>query len=258
MKKKSGFFSLNLPDKIFGMDKALITLFLPLVGLFLLFLIVFNLVLRPKMTEIGDVNKKIGEVKANTDKIKEQNNYLASIDQEGLKRDAEYLDNAVLRDKKSYLLVEIIRELAARFDYQLESFSLTPGELKEDSESIKISSEKDTTVKMPVSLLMIGPKEKSLDLIIALEKTLPILFIDKFETKITEGLSELSLIVSSYYISSKAEVETDNVTLSDLILSKEETDLIKRISSFSKIENSQFGAGASKFQQYQRENPFSL
>jgi hypothetical protein len=253
--KKNNFFNLNLPDKIFGLEKALLLLFLPLIGLILLFFVSLNLVLKPKMTEIGEVNKKVNEVKANTDKIKEQIRYLASIDQEELKKNADYLDNAVLRDKKSYLLVEIIRNLAGRFDYQLESFSLTPGELKEDDEPIKISSSQDV-IKMPVSLSMVGPKEKSLDLISALEKTLPILFIDKFETKISENLSQLNLIVSSYYVKDTTDIETTNIELSDLILSQEESDLIKRISGFTKIENNQ--VGVSEFQQYQRENPFSL
>ncbi len=253
--KKNNFFSLNLPDKIFGLEKTLILLFIPLVGLILLFLISLSLVLRPKMVEIGEVNKKTNEIKVNTNKIKEQNRYLASIDQEELKKNADYLDNAVLRDKKSYLLVEIIRNLASRFDYQLESFSLTPGELKEDDEPIKISSSEDV-IKMPVSLSMIGPKEKSLDLISALEKTLPILFIDKFETKTLGSLSQLNLVVSSYYIKDTTDLETTNIELSDLILSQEESDLIKRISAFTKIESNQ--VGASEFQQYQRENPFSL
>jgi hypothetical protein len=256
--KKNNFFSLKkMPDKIFGLEKTLILLFLPSLGLILLFLVSLNLVLRPKMVEIGEIGIKIDEIKINTNNINEQNRYLASIDEEELKKNADYLDNAVLRDKKSYLLVGVIRKLASRFNYQLESFSLTPGELKEDDEEIKISSSQDI-VKMPVSLLMIGPKEKSLDLISALEKTLPILFIDKFETKISGNLSQLDLVVSSYYIKDTIDIETEKIGLNDLILSKEESDLIKRISVFTKIENDQRGNEAFEFQQYQRENPFSL
>ncbi len=91
-----------------------------------------------------------------------------------------------------------------------------------------------------------------------MEKTLPVLFIDKFETKILGGLSQLSLTVYSYYISDKTNMETSNVALSDLILSKEEVALINRISSFTKIKNTQGSAETSSFQEYQRENPFSL
>lgn len=255
--KKNKFFSLNLPDKIFGLEKSFLFLFLPPLGLILIFLISLNLIMIPKMNEIGMVYKKIDEMKINTGKINEQNRYLLSIDQEELKKNADYLDNAVLKDKKSYLLVEIIRSVANRFDYQVDSFSLTPGELKEDEESIKISPSGET-IKMPITLSMVGPQEKRLDLIKALEKTLPILFIDKFETEISGNLSNLSLVVSSYYVNDKTNMDTSNLTLDDLTLSKEESDLVKRISSFTKIESNQSGSGASEFQQYQRENPFSL
>ncbi|MDD2483197.1 MAG: hypothetical protein PHE32_01650 [Candidatus Shapirobacteria bacterium] len=257
--KKNKFFSLNLPDKVFGIEKSLLMFFLPPLCLIVLFFIILNLVLVPKINEIGEIKNKINEVKANTDKIKAQNKYLMSIDQEELKRDAEYLDNAVLKDKKSYLLVEIIRGVADDFGYQIESFSLTPGELKEEEEesSIKISASNDT-VKMPINLTMIGPKEKTLELISALEKTLPILFIDKFETKNSGGLTQLNLTVSSYYVNDKSNIETENITLDDLILSKEESALITRISSFNKIENNQVDTGNSEFKKYIRENPFSL
>jgi len=256
MIKKNIFFNFTLPDKIFGLEKALLFLFLSPLVLIILFLVSLNLVLIPKITNIGEVNNKISEVKGNTNKIREQNNYLMSIDQNELKKNADYLDNAVLKDKQSYLLVQVIREVANKFDYQIESFSLTPGELK-DGETIKIATSQDT-VKMPVSLSVVGPKEKSLEFILALEKTLPILFIDKFETRTTGSLSQLNLIVSSYYLSDKANIETSNVALSDLILSKEEVALINRISNFTKIENNQSTPQQSTFQEYQRENPFSL
>lgn len=254
--KKNNFFNLNLPDKIFGLEKALLVLFLPPIGLIFLFLISLNLILMPKIAEIGGIKTKINDFSSKTKKIEEQNKYLMSINQEELKKNADYLDNAVLKDKRSYLLVEIIRGVANKFDYQIESFSLTPGELKgEDSTKSSISQD---TVKMPVSLLMIGPKEKSLELISALEKTLPILFIDKFETKNSGSLSKLDLVVSSYYVKDSVNLETNNLSLSDLILSNEEKDLITKISSFTKIEgNNQNGTESSSFQQYQRENPFS-
>lgn len=254
--KKNNFFSFNLPDKIFGLEKSFLLLFLPPLGLIVLFLISLNLVLVPKINNIGEVNKKIAEVKANTAKIKEQNNYLMSMDQAELKRNAEYLDNAVLKDKQSYLLVQVIRRVANNYGYQIQSFSLTPGEIK-NNESIKVSNSNET-IKMPIDVTLLGPKERNLDFISALEKSLPILFIDKFETRITGGLAQLNLSVSSYYISNTNNIETSNVTLSDLTLSKEEAALINRISSFTKIQNSQDNLQPSSFQQYQRENPFSL
>lgn len=255
-KKKNNFLNLNLPDKILGVEKAFLVLFLPLFGLLVLFLISLNLVLLPKVNEIGEISKNINDIKAKTAKIQEQNDYLASVDQEKLNQIAGYLNDAVLKDKQSYVLVEIIRSVANNFNYQVQSFSLNPGELKneETTQNAKLLD----TVKMPVTLSMIGPKENILDLISALEKTLPVLFIDKFETRNSGLMLQLNLVVSSYYIKDSVNVETNNLSLNDLIMSKEELDLIDRISAFTKIENNQTESDPVDFQKYQRENPFSL
>lgn len=244
----------KLPDKIFGLEKSLLTLFLLPVGLLTFFLISLNLVLIPKANEIGTVKQKISTIKANTDKVNEQIRYLSSVDSEELQKNAEYLDNAVLRNKKSYLLVEIIRQVANKFDYQVESFSLTPGEIKaEETEKTSLKNMQ----KLPVNLMLYGPKDKSLEFILALEKTLPILFIDKYDIITSGNYSKLELAVSSYYIGDETNVDTSNITLSDLILSSDELALVEKISSFTKIEENT-GIQMSEFQQYQRENPFSL
>ena len=60
--KKNNFFKLNLPDKIFGIEKSLLMLFLPPLGLIVLFFIILNLVLVPKIDEIGGIKDKINEV----------------------------------------------------------------------------------------------------------------------------------------------------------------------------------------------------
>lgn len=255
--KKNNFFGLNLPNKIFGIEKLFLGLFLAPFFLFLIFLLSLRLILIPKMNDISTLGGEIKKINNNTNKIKEQNKYLASINQEELERNADYLDNAVLKDKQAYLLVGIIRNVASKFDYQIDSFSLTPGEIKSDK-LVKITNLEDA-VKLPISLSLIGPKEKNLDLILALEKTLPILFIDKFEKTDSNNYSQFNLTVSSYYIASKTNIETSNVTLSDLVLSKKELDLINTISSFNKIEDNSLSIGASGvFKEYQRDNPFSL
>lgn len=248
--------SFKLPDKIFGLEKSFLVLFLPPIFLVLFFLISLNFVLIPKINEIKSVNNKINEVNSKTDKINEQIKYLNSVDSEELQKNADYLDNAVLKSKQSYLLVGIIREVANKFGYQIESFSLTPGELKNSETKNKTSL--GNTTKMPISLLLDGPEDKSLELILALEKTLPILFIDKFETSTSGSIAKLNLTISSYYIDNDINIDTNTVALSDLILSNEESALLEKISSFSKIEENQSNVGTTEFKQYQRENPFSL
>jgi len=248
--------SFKLPDKILGLERSLLALFLPPLFLILFFLLSLNFVLVPKINEINSVSKKIDEVNFRTDKINEQIKYLNSIDPEELQRNADYLDNAVLKNKQSYLLVGIIREVANRFGYQIESFSLTPGELKDSD--IKNKTSLGDMTKMPIDLLLDGPKDKSLELILALEKTLPILFIDKFETSTSGNITKLNLTISSYYIDNDINIDTNTIALSDLILSNEESSLLEKISSFSKIEENQSNVEFVEFKEYQRENPFSL
>jgi len=249
---KESFF--KLPDKIFGLEKSVLIIFLFPFGLLIIFLISLKFVLIPKVDEIGTVKQKINTITTNTDKINEQVRYLSSVDSEELQKNAEYLDNAVLRNKQSYLLVGIVRQVANKFDYQVKSFSLTPGEVKtEDTEATSLKDMK----KLPVNLTLYGPKEKNLDLISALEKTLPILFIDKYDVTTAGDYSELNLVVYSYYIGDETNIDTNDITLSDLILSSDELALVEKISNFTKIEENT-DMGTSEFQQYQRENPFSL
>ncbi|MDD2225148.1 MAG: hypothetical protein PHP97_03215 [Candidatus Shapirobacteria bacterium] len=250
---KEGF---KLPDKIFGLEKSLLTLFLPPLVLILIFFISLNFILIPRINEIRNVNKKINEINSKTDKVNEQIKYLNSVDSEELQKNADYLDNAVLKNKEFYLLVGIIRGVASKFNYQIESFSLAPGELKDDE--VKSKTSLGNMVKMPINLSLDGPKDKKLELISALERTLPILFIDRFETSTSGDIARLNLTVSSYYIGDEINIDTSNVALSDLILSNEESALLEKISSFTKIEENQSNIGTTEFKQYQRENPFSL
>lgn len=244
----------KLPDKIFGVEKSLLALFLPPLGLLVFFFISLKLILIPKVNEIKNVKQKIDVTNSNINETNEKVRYLSSIDQEELQRNAEYLDNAVLRNKKSYLLVEIIRQVANKFDYQVESFSLAPGEVKAEEDK---TASIENMEKLPVTLTLRGPKDKSLDLISALEKTLPILFIDKYDVNTIGDSSDLNLVVYSYYISDETNIDTNNISLTDLTLTSDESALLEKISSFTKI-GEYTDTGTSEFQQYQRENPFSL
>jgi hypothetical protein len=96
-------------------------------------------------------------------------------------------------------------------------------------------------------------------LIKALENSLPILFIDKLDTKTVGAISDLDMIVSSYYVADKPDLVSGNLTLNDLKPTKEETDLLTTISQFERVEfleNSP--TEETKFVKYYRVDPFSL
>lgn len=245
---------LKIPDKLFGLESALLILFLQpllLVGLFFLSL---KYIIIPRVDEITQVKSEINKTLLSTNKLNDQVAFLASVDQEELKKNTEYLDSAVLRDKKSYLLVEIIRKVADKYDYSIEGFSLTPGEIKEEEERVSLKN----MIKMPVSLVLYGPEEKTLELLLALEKTLPILFIDNYKTTNIKNTTKLDLTVSSYYLPESSDANTNIISLNDLILSKEESALVEKISDFIKIDLGQDNNQETEFKKYDRKNPFNL
>ena len=250
---------LKLPDKIFGIESSLIRIFLVPLVVVVVFIISLGLIIIPKINQIGELNQKITDVKAQTKSTNEKKSYLLSIDQEQLSKDQTYLDSAVLKQKNSYLLVGVIRSVSDKYGFQVKSFSIIPGKLKgETTQTLKVSS-KDVAVKLPVNVVLSGPSEKVLDLIKSLENSLPILFIDKLDTKAAGGITDLDMSISSYYVPDKTDLVSGNLTLNDLIPNKQETDLLTTISQFENIQGFTLDEGTSgSFIKYDRGNPFSL
>lgn len=258
MKELKSIPFLKAPEKIFGIDKGLIKLFLVPFSVIVVFLMSLGLVVIPKVesitANIAEINKINLQIKATNEK----KNYLSSVDLEQLNNDAKYLDQAVLKEKKSYLLVGVIRKIADNFGFQIKSFSVSPGEIKDDSNKLKVSN-KEVAVKMPVSVVLVGPNDKNLELIKALENSLPILFIDKFSSKTSDSVSELELVVSSYYLPDKNDYGSGNLSLNDLQLTGKESELLTRISQFGTTDGGVVeDSGETEFKKYERSNPFSL
>lgn len=257
--KNIQFLSLKTPDKIFGVEKSLLKLFLVPLTIVVLFLVSLGLVIIPKIDDIKTNIKTISDVDSQIKLTNEKKSYLASVDLEQLNQEAGILDKAVLKEKKSYLLVGVVRKIADNFGFQIKSFLVNPGEVKSGSlETLKVL-DKETAVRMPVSVILIGPSDKNLELIKALENSLPILFIDKFDSRSSGGISELELTVSSYYVPSKNDYTSGNLSLKDLQLTTEESELLSTISKFGTVEGGvSQETGNKEFVEYNRYNPFSL
>lgn len=259
--KKNNFFNLNLPDKMFGVESAFIKIFLIPIPLIVVFLISLNLIIIPRISEIKSVSDKVKSTNSQNSLVKTKNNYLKSIDQVELEKNALFLDSAVLKENKAYVLTEIVRKIADNYSYYISSFAINPGEIKSDGSSdITITGDTNSIKKTPITVTLSGPKDKMLDLITALENSLPILFIDKFETKTIDSLTELNLTISSYYINNDTNLNTNNLSLSDLTLTEEESSLLQKLNSFNKVElsSSTEGTESATYKEYNRENPFSL
>jgi len=257
--KNIQFLSLKTPDRIFGIERALVKLFIKPLIVVVLFLVSFGLVILPKIDEIKNNVSVISDVNSQIKMTNQKKSYLASVDLEQLNREAEILDKAVLKEKKSYLLVGVVREIADNFGFRVKSFLVNPGEIKDGSSGTLKVATKEMATRMPVSVVLIGPSDKNLDLIKALENSLPILFIDKFDSKSLNGISELEMTISSYYIPSKNDYVSGNLTLKDLQLTEEESNLLSTISKFGTVDGGvNEKNGPTQFIDYNRSNPFSL
>lgn len=256
--KNSSF--LQVPNKVLGVEKRLIKMFLVPVAVLVGFLVSLGLVVLPKIGEINVNFEQMDNLKNQIKLNNQKKGYLMSIDQEQLIKDSSFMNQAILKEKKSYLLVGIIRNIADKFGFQIKSFSVNPGTVKETvDQSIKVS-DKSLAKRMPISMTLIGPSDKNLELIKSLENSLPILFIDKFKSNTSIlGVSELDLVISSYYLPEKNDYTSGNLTLDDLRLTPEESDLLMTISSFESNSSSLSESDLeAEFVKYERKDPFNL
>jgi len=253
--KKNNFF--KMPEKIFGISSSLIKLFfLPLLVV-LFYLTSLRWLIMPRIESIKSLKQSGQSIKDQTKSIEEKRDYLLSINQSELKKNADYLSSAVLPEKNSYLLVDVIRDIVSKYEYNITSFSLSINELKEGETDLKLSEKKMIT-KLPLNIEISGPSEKFVDLINGLENSLPILFIDNLETTKNSDYMTLKMSISSYYMANSFEFDYDKLSLADLKLTKEESDLLSKISGF---DNSAVLGGIETFEgetfvEYDRSNPF--
>ena len=250
---------LNIPDKIFGINSSLIGMFLLPVGMVVAFIISLGLVILPRIDSIKQSAASISETRSQIKSVAEKKAYLLSIDQDELAKNEEQLSAAVLPEKNSYVLVGVLRTIADKYGYQVNSFSINPVGIKGDAKDSLTVSDKNVATKLPINIVLTGPEEKNLDLIKSIENSLPILFIDSMRTTSKLGVLEIEMVISSYYVPDKVEYVSGNLSLVDLQPTKEEADLLARISNFESNSNLEETSIEGKtFTEYSWDNPFTL
>jgi len=249
--------NIKLPERLFGLETVLVKIFIIPFLLILFFLFSLNLIIIPKIDEINATNSQIKQISEKTKVVTEKKDYLMSRDQEKLKTEEAYLESAILREDQSYYLVGVVRSIADKYGFQIKSFSISPGKLKDD-DKIKIA-DKEVMNRLPISVILTGPKERHLDLLLAMEKSLPILVINKFDINTSGTVAELNLDINSFYITKNPISDVTTLSLSDLTLNKDESDLLDKLSQFNKVSvDTNQNSGNGTFTKYQRDNPFSL
>jgi Tfp pilus assembly protein PilO len=183
--------------------------------------------------------------------------YLLSVDQNELKKNSDFIVNAMLPQKNSYLLVEAVRKIADSYGYQIDSFMISPGNVVQKDNRELVNG----VAQIPIKLAVIGPAETYLNFVKGLESSLPILSLDSFEMHNDGTVARMDLSISAYYAEDISTVDINKLTLADLTLTKDEADLITRLDQFTVLENAnglgtQFSTSSS-FVKYNRADPFS-
>ena len=109
--------------------------------------------------------------------------------------------------------------------------------------------------KIPVKLTLIGPKENYLALVKVLENSLPLMSIDEYEMSSSGGVATIDAGVSAYYLKSVSNLKIENLTLADLTLKQEESDLLSKIKEFKMMSVEKIGESGT-FVKYERTDPF--
>lgn len=244
--------------KIFGVETVFLQLLAIPAGVVVLFIVSIFLVVLPRIKSIQEMDKKANDTNKMTQAVQEKVKYLSGINPTDLKQNADRLNSAIFAEKNSYFLINIIRVIADQYEFQIQDFSLSPGEVKQENPTV-VKTAVDVVTKIPVNIVLVGPKSKYLDFIEAIEKNLPILSMDGFQLATEQNSIKLTLMLVSYYIPTKGIADISKLTLADLTLSKDESDLIKELAGFKKAVTGTVGTGVSggqEFIRYSRPNPF--
>jgi len=216
----------------------------------------------PKLGEVGGFKAREKQLKAEIKTINEKRQYLEALKSSDLSDKEELVNTSLLKERDAYWLVNLLKLLADKYMFSLQSFSITPGLLTGQGETqgkIKESG----LVGIGARVSFVGSKDKYVDFLLNIERILPILSIDKLETRSSAGtIVELQMTVTAYYHRQVAEKDIKKLTLADLKIGTSELAALERLAEFESLGSNQpvgvLTGEERKFVEYTRENPFSF
>ncbi|MFA6007189.1 MAG: hypothetical protein WC784_00900 [Candidatus Shapirobacteria bacterium] len=241
-----------LPDQIFGLDTSIFLLWLQPFALLILLIISVGLIILPKFGEISAKITKINEVNKKITETNQKRKYLETVNQEEMQNNATSLAAGLLPEKSAYLLVKIVQSVAAGVGYAIDDFSVSLGDIKVDSDKVNANANYD---KIPVQVTLIGDPTRYLDLVRAIERSLPLMSIDDFKMSSNNIGATIKLSISAYYLKDISNLKLENLSLADLTPSQNELDLLTTIKDYS-LANVGTGDSNAVFVKYNRNDPF--
>lgn len=241
-----------LPDKIFGLERSIFELWLQPFGMLLILIMSIGLVILPKISEISAKISKIKQTNQSITDTNQKRKYIETVDQNEIQSNATALAAGLLPEKNAYVLVKVVQDVASGVNYSVDDFSVSLGDIKNDT-----SSKKSTTnyEKIPVNVTLIGDPNRYLDLVKAIERSLPIMSIDNFEMSTDNEEARIKLNISAYYLKDISNIKLENLSLADLTPSNEEATLLNTIKDYTTVEMN-VGDSGMTFTKYNRSDPF--
>jgi len=246
---------INLPDKILGTDSRLVMLWLEPIALGIVILFSMILVIIPKINEIPQKLASIKTIKTKTTDVNQKSKYLQTMNHEDIKNNALKLSMGLLPEKSSYLLVGVIRRLAADVNYEIDDFSLS----MVSNKNLSIKKSGLNFEKLPVTVTLMGPSENYINLVKAIERSLPIISIDSIDMRTSlGGTAIVKLTVTAYYLPEIGSVNFENLSLTDLTPNEEELKLLSKIDSYKIMAVEAITTSDTKYVKYERSDPFFI
>lgn len=245
---------LMLPDKLFGKDVDLLLIWVVPVLVFLGLVIVFVNVILPRFTNVSDYFSQLSVVKSNIVSLNNKRLYMLSLDQNELNNKSLLVENGVLSEKNSYLLIKIIGKIVSEYGFVVSNFSVSIGDIDEVDKKVS----KFDYQKLPVSVEISGPKDKFLTMVSSIEKSLPVLSIDEFMMESIGSIARIKMNVSAYYLPDWTQTKLESLSVSDLTPSKGEEDVLNLISGYKYYgaSESMIGNTNNVFTPTNRVDPF--
>ncbi len=243
---------------------------------------VFLLLILPRFNEIKLLRTEIGKNEALAGEVSKKVRLIQSIDEETLKRQSSMAVLALPNRKNVYNLVVVMSNVASEFGFKVETFKIGLGEIDsgtveteeevdegeeeeismvvEDNRVMGVRSEpvvEDKLEKIPITVELIGPVEKYLDLLLAMEEAIPLLSIDKLDVRNKRNETEMEMTVAVHFSPNQGGLDLDKISLEDLMMTEEELLAAERLESF---ENYVEDGGVMKMNKPDvvRKDPFRL
>lgn len=220
-----------------------------------IFLVALIWFIVPEAKSVFKMSRDIKNVTAKIKDIKNRKNLIASLDEE--KTLGQYvLTIAALPEKDDpAFFTEALINVFSQNLYSLEEFKFSSGAGGEETVE-KGKSTASVAREANFNGVAIGPGSKVLDLLTALEASLPLVEVKRFSFALAGESTKLEFLITFFY-SPKTELSGDisSLQLKDLVLDETENKLLSEIENY--LEFKAFGQSALIPGQFGRENPFS-